>query len=272
MPGKPKVCKVCGKSSIHAKGRCKTCYEWQRRHGNDRPEWRYNPKSRKCVVCGSPNPIAHKRCPACYVYWKQSGRDRSKALIERTELKKHGKKRCGRCGEVKSLSGFHHTITDSKGYQSECKDCQKEYGVQWRKENYVPSKPQQIVCDFCGKVFTASVAAPWSRFCSKYCSHRFWVENNIERRREHKENRRARKMSAFVAPVDRQEIFERDNWICGICGEPIDSQLEFPHPMSVTLDHIVPLAKNGTHEPENVQAAHFKCNCSKGSKVVGLSL
>jgi 5-methylcytosine-specific restriction endonuclease McrA len=37
--------------------------------------------------------------------------------------------------------------------------------------------------------------------------------------------------------------------------------------MSPTIDHILPLARGGTHEPSNVQAAHFGCNAAKGARV-----
>ncbi|NEA63940.1 HNH endonuclease [Streptomyces sp. SID12488] len=39
-----------------------------------------------------------------------------------------------------------------------------------------------------------------------------------------------------------------------------------PSPMAPTLDHIVPLARGGSHEPANVQAAHFLCNNKKNDR------
>lgn len=59
------------------------------------------------------------------------------------------------------------------------------------------------------------------------------------------------------------EIFERDNWICGICQTPVDQSLKFPHLQAKTLDHIKPLAKGGHHTRDNVQLAHHWCNMSK---------
>jgi 5-methylcytosine-specific restriction endonuclease McrA len=32
------------------------------------------------------------------------------------------------------------------------------------------------------------------------------------------------------------------------------------------LDHIVPLSRGGTHEPSNVQLAHYGCNSKRGAK------
>lgn len=53
--------------------------------------------------------------------------------------------------------------------------------------------------------------------------------------------------------------------VCGICGRPIDSGLKYPHPMSKSLDHIVPI-KLGGHPfaRDNMQAAHLMCNLQKG--------
>src|SRR5699024_2990102 len=59
-------------------------------------------------------------------------------------------------------------------------------------------------------------------------------------------------------------FFDRDGWICGICDDPVDRAMEYPDPMSVSLDHIIPLSKGGSHTPENVQCAHLDCNLRKG--------
>lgn len=51
---------------------------------------------------------------------------------------------------------------------------------------------------------------------------------------------------------------------CGICGMPINVSLPYPHPWSLTIDHIKPIAKGGTTSEDNLQPAHFKCNRRKG--------
>jgi 5-methylcytosine-specific restriction endonuclease McrA len=71
-----------------------------------------------------------------------------------------------------------------------------------------------------------------------------------------------------VEDVNRHEIFKRDDYTCQLCSLPIVMSLIFPHRMSSTIDHIVPLAVGGTHEPANVQAAHFACNAAKGARIV----
>jgi 5-methylcytosine-specific restriction endonuclease McrA len=45
--------------------------------------------------------------------------------------------------------------------------------------------------------------------------------------------------------------------------ERVDPKLRWPDLMAATLDHIIPIAQGGTHEPRNVQLAHFSCNVRK---------
>jgi hypothetical protein len=60
-----------------------------------------------------------------------------------------------------------------------------------------------------------------------------------------------------------REIFERDNWVCGLCGEPVDPDLRHPDPQSASLDHRKPIVKGGGHTRANVQLAHLRCNFRK---------
>ena len=62
----------------------------------------------------------------------------------------------------------------------------------------------------------------------------------------------------------RNDVFERDLWICQLCLDPIDSTLVYPDELSASLDHIVPLALGGPDTRANVQAAHLVCNKRKG--------
>lgn len=57
--------------------------------------------------------------------------------------------------------------------------------------------------------------------------------------------------------------------ICALCGKPVDKSLIFPHPLSPTVDHIIPVDKGG-HPSDlgNLQLAHFNCNRQKSDKLV----
>lgn len=55
---------------------------------------------------------------------------------------------------------------------------------------------------------------------------------------------------------------------CSICGEPIDLALKYPHPMSMVLDHYVPIVAGGHPTDErNHRPAHNRCNGRKGASV-----
>ena len=59
--------------------------------------------------------------------------------------------------------------------------------------------------------------------------------------------------------------------VCGICGKPVDKSLQFPHPLSPCIDHIVPVAKGGhPSDIENLQLAHWTCNRQKSDKLLRL--
>ena len=66
--------------------------------------------------------------------------------------------------------------------------------------------------------------------------------------------------------ISRQEVGDRDGWVCYCCGEDIDQGLKYPDPMSASLEHIIPLSKRGTHTIENVTVSHLVCNTKRGNK------
>lgn len=115
-------------------------------------------------------------------------------------------------------------------------------------------------CSECGSAFT--VKGAWHRRCSPAC------QAKVKRgdRSNARANRRARERSAFVQRVYRKEIFERDGWRCQLCHKKVNKHLSAPHPMSASLDHIIPLARGGTHEPSNCQLAHLTCNSTKSDR------
>ena len=75
--------------------------------------------------------------------------------------------------------------------------------------------------------------------------------------------RRARKKNAFVKAVTPTHIARLVKQYNGKCAAPwCDEKLSDGY----HLDHIMPLAKGGTHEPNNVQLLCAHCNYSKNAK------
>lgn len=52
----------------------------------------------------------------------------------------------------------------------------------------------------------------------------------------------------------KKRIYERDGYKCKYCGST----------NNLTIDHIIPLAKGGTNEPDNLRVMCRTCNCRKG--------
>lgn len=63
----------------------------------------------------------------------------------------------------------------------------------------------------------------------------------------------------FTKPDRRQEVFERDNWICFYCGEKVNSD-------NATLDHYHPQHLGGNHSKENLKTCCLTCNSIKSGK------
>lgn len=116
-------------------------------------------------------------------------------------------------------------------------------------------------CIGCGRQFAIRPEIPLST--QWYCTDDCQAVAKTARSREIEHRRRARFRKAFVAPVSFRKICERDHWTCRLCGQPVARGTKPPDLLAPTLDHIIPLARGGTHEPGNVQLAHFICNSRK---------
>jgi len=79
--------------------------------------------------------------------------------------------------------------------------------------------------------------------------------------------RRANKRANEYEAVSRDVVLERDGWTCHLCNEGIVKGAKWPHPLSASMDHVIPLAKGGSHTYENVKSAHLTCNISKGARI-----
>lgn len=125
-------------------------------------------------------------------------------------------------------------------------------------------------CVRCGKQFEKKKAANKCLYCSPRCQQSAAAQR-----------RRVRLLQKYDKPLTisqhiaisyarkhklRRYIKETEAY-CGICGMQIDRSLTYPHPYALSVDHIVPLARGGTDDNENLQPAHLICNSRKGVSV-----
>lgn len=130
-------------------------------------------------------------------------------------------------------------------------------------------------CDVCG------VDVPHSNSFSKCrcdaCKERLRLEASRRAKNKCGRNHRQRARHHGVAylPVPVRAVYERDGYRCQICNRRCLRSAMFSkadgriHPRSPTIDHIVPMACGGNHEPGNLQTACHACNSSKGARSKG---
>lgn len=80
---------------------------------------------------------------------------------------------------------------------------------------------------------------------------------------------KARAYGAHYEKVDRTKIFDRDDWICYLCGRPVPRGLlrDCRAKDAPTIDHVVPISKGGAHAAHNIRLAHRGCNSRKQSRI-----
>lgn len=167
--------------------------------------------------------------------------------------------RCKKCGTIVERS--RSTIKEKN---VACDGCKQHEEEKQAREVFVKTLAKiaeyqkEKICPVCGRVFHSHI--PHQKYCSNSCKRR---ANG--HKRSYKS--RAQKYGVYYDPsVTREAVIERDNMVCQICGktcDPNDKSWGCSGPDYPTLDHIIPLAKGGSHTWGNVQCACGMCNSTK---------
>lgn len=217
-------------------------------------KWRYeNPSNPKCIckMCKTEFiPKVSNRTTYCS---RECAFEDKRAKPKEPKAKNVHANQCTVCERV---------FVSGKKLKRCSDDCHKERARISGRERYHIKSAAAVVnevvskeCKQCGVSFNTNFMSTQRMYCSYSCS-----------RRANKSRRQNRKRGQFVANVYRADIIKRDDGTCQLCGKKVNLKLKVPHPMSATMDHIIPLAKDGTHEPKNVQLAHFICNSIKSDR------
>lgn len=124
------------------------------------------------------------------------------------------------------------------------------------------------VCVECGVTFTATQLG--NKYCSKRCSSRVGDRTKRARRRLRINS------NGLVDAITLGELMNRDNNECYLCNEECDRDdyvisdeghfvvgMNYP-----SVDHVMPIAKGGTHTWDNVRLAHHYCNTLKNDRLI----
>lgn len=159
--------------------------------------------------------------------------------------------------------------TASQRYYAKNRTAVKDRAAQWKRDH--PERAREIDAKNRSKNAEKNVA----RVTKWKAENRDQVRafdakvraEHPERGRAQQNSRRASVRGSRTERFTDIEIFNRDNWVCGICHHKINRRRRYPDGLSVSLDHIIPISKGGPHIRDNVQAAHRRCNQRKGSRL-----
>lgn len=65
----------------------------------------------------------------------------------------------------------------------------------------------------------------------------------------------------------RDRIIKEQSY-CFLCGDLVDKDLPGNDPMGPSVDHLIPVSKGGSDDPENLYLSHLSCNKRRGNKPV----
>lgn len=268
-------CVVCGKQIPEANGGSRYCSEQCRDKAHTKickecgkefvPKYNghYDDSAQYCSVECANNAQKDKSLYVC----KQCGK-----IFHR---RKRGEDQCEFCSRECSgkYKTEHRQMTQKKfffGFQLICKQCgntffsssktatfcSEECRLQWKSEHAAPMLIYFHECEHCGKKFESPQKT--RKFCSDGCQRKSYDKKHEIRRRTRKKINGDADYS-----ISLKRLYKRDQGICAICGEEVDMMCDPNSNEYGSIDHIIPLAKGGTHTWDNVQLAHRICNSNK---------
>jgi len=163
-------------------------------------------------------------------------------------------KTCSDCGHIKEIGEFHKNKNGLFGVRGNCKHCRIEYNRTYSK-NYAKTPKGIITCARSIKKYQSSEKY-------KTTSRLYWQNHKEALNRKTRNAKIKRKiiMDQFE-PIDHIRVANRDQWTCYLCNKQIEGN-------DLSIDHVIPLSKGGSHTYENVKATHLICNLRKGTKLI----
>jgi hypothetical protein len=198
--------------------------------------------------CTSPGKLTRGWCPKHYQRWRKYGTPDVYAA-----------RMCAECGEV-----FDPPTGNTLLCSKRCENSRRE-------------SRRKVPCSDCGKLTwpsrqrEAPTCQPCRRSAPAHGTRKGYRENRCrcdlckqwvadQWRAQYRRLRARGSARLRITPELRADIYERDDWTCRICLEPVDRDAEPLTSWYPTLDHITPQSRGGTHDPSNLRTAHHWCN------------
>lgn len=207
----------------------------------------------RCKTCGTVKTVcsvairhASARCPVCY--------DRERAEYEeRRKIEREAER--------------------------QRREEQRQIALEIQRQETIRRKEEQkrqdrldhtavYTCETCGGMFLADDRKK-NRFCGNKC-----------RKKAHNKSKEwSRRIMLDKQMVDRdislERLYQRDGGICYLCGNVCDWNDKKTVDGTIicgdnypSIEHVIPLSKNGKHSWANVRLACRKCNSHKGDRLI----
>ncbi len=199
-------------------------------------------------------------CKSCHA---SKSRQRNARLAETSKpvLTTH-EKRCSSCKKVKSYTAFSRNRTLPDGYCNACKACCSVAQRNWRTNN--PDHVRSLNKKY------------WKR--KRQIRNEFRRQNRDKGRAQFnawKSRNRARYRALMSVAQAKRKTLLRDNggfitpdqWLA-VCAKYGHNCLRCGEHKPLTMDHVIPVSKGGSSNPDNIQPLCFSCNASKGAKTI----
>lgn len=174
-------------------------------------------------------------------------------------------KMCARCKEILSVESFGNDSSRKDGLSIWCKPCRKEYRAtpRYRAQSRVHSATfYRLNKD---KVLDGNREWKARNIESVNASMKDWKAKNRMRVAEIEATRRARIKGVSIgnlSPNYSISLFDFYGNVCinPSCSTPITTR------NFLTVDHVVPVSRGGSHDVSNMQPLCLSCNCAKGNR------
>ena len=236
-----------------------------------------------CINCGKAFTTSHPKKLYCSRMCGNAARMAARTPKTRTDNPRGTctREECDRPHHAKGLCNRHYAqsiYVPKVRTDQTCQQCGSTYSPTGRRQHYCsPQCQRRALVDHGPKQCSIPGCTRGHRargLCQAHLKREYRKQGMItpepwgDRRKARDQERRARKAGATIGPTfTPTQVFDRDQWKCQLCGEHVDSTLQWPDPKSASLDHRIPLAKGGEHSLANTQLAHLDCNVSKGSRL-----